>query len=218
MQVMEFRVFNISRMTQELKGRVALTPGSRLTWIGFSEEGSLSSYDSEVCFLAFWVTRLLFRWYSLHTTCMTTKKFRAGCVKGFYKSIWWLMDPSFQVCWCSYLQFPRSFVMDVSSRCFLLTEFIIIFSTSKEKKQEENYWVVGLNTTSLYCIACKYPEIFPQVYIIALILRCLLYPQNIGCLTTILRAISGDTKTNPYHTRPFSPACILRFRSSVSRK
>jgi len=56
MQVMEFRVFNISKMTQELKGRVALTPGSRLTWIGFSEEGSLSSYDSEVCFLAFTIT------------------------------------------------------------------------------------------------------------------------------------------------------------------
>lgn len=48
-QVMEFRVFNISKMTQQLNGRVALTPGSRLTWIGFSEEGSFSSFDSEVC-------------------------------------------------------------------------------------------------------------------------------------------------------------------------
>lgn len=48
MQVMEFRVLNISKMTQQLNGRVALTPGSHLTWIGFSEEGSFSSFDSEV--------------------------------------------------------------------------------------------------------------------------------------------------------------------------
>ncbi|KAL1213187.1 Protein ENHANCER OF LHP1 1 [Cardamine amara subsp. amara] len=100
-QVMEFRLFNIPRMTQELKGRVALTPGSRLTWLGFSEEGSLSSYDSE------------------------------GVLRVFTS------------------QYGGS--------------WIPVFSTSKEKKQEENYWVVGLNTTSLYCIACKHPEIFPQV-------------------------------------------------------
>lgn len=74
LQVMEFRVFNISKMTQELKGRVALTPGSRLTWIGFSDEGSLSSYDSEVCFLAFLLIHLLLHWCSLHTTRITTKK------------------------------------------------------------------------------------------------------------------------------------------------
>lgn len=50
---------------------------------------------------------------------------------------------------------------------FIRTEFIVIFSTAKVKKQEENYWVVGLNKTSLCCIACKHPELFPQVmYII----------------------------------------------------
>nr|ABA18100.1 transducin/WD-40 repeat family protein [Olimarabidopsis pumila] len=98
-QVVEFRVFNISKMTQELKGRVALTPGSRLTWIGFSDEGSLSSYDSK------------------------------GVLRVFTS------------------QYGGS--------------WIPIFS--KEKKHEENYWVVGLNTTSVYCIACKHPEIFPQV-------------------------------------------------------
>lgn len=155
---MEFRLFNIPGMTQELKGRVALTPGSRLTWLGFSEEGSLSSYDSQVCFLPFWQTHLLLYSYSLHTTCITTKKFHAGCVESFYKSIWWLMDPSLQVSCHSYQRFLRSFLV-----LFLFTPFFVIFSTSKEKKQEENYWVVGLNTTSLYCIACKSPEIFPQV-------------------------------------------------------
>lgn len=100
-QVMEFRVFNISKMTQQLNGRVALTPGSRLTWIGFSEEGSFSSFDSE------------------------------GVLRVFTS------------------QYGGS--------------WIPIFSTTKVKKQDENYWVVGLNKTSLCCIACKHPELFPQV-------------------------------------------------------
>ncbi|XP_054806896.1 protein ENHANCER OF LHP1 1 isoform X1 [Prosopis cineraria] len=46
-QVLEFRVFNIPDETQLLKGRLPLTPGSSLTWFGFSEEGQLSSYDSK---------------------------------------------------------------------------------------------------------------------------------------------------------------------------
>ncbi|KAG2330058.1 hypothetical protein Bca52824_001238 [Brassica carinata] len=100
-QVMEFRVLNTCKMTQQLNGRVALTPGSRLTWIGFSEEGSFSSFDSE------------------------------GVLRVFTS------------------QYGGS--------------WIPVFSTTKVKKQEENYWVVGLNTTSLYCIACKHPELFPQV-------------------------------------------------------
>uniref|UniRef100_A0A1J3CIA0 WD repeat and HMG-box DNA-binding protein 1 n=1 Tax=Noccaea caerulescens TaxID=107243 RepID=A0A1J3CIA0_NOCCA len=100
-QVMKFRVLNISTMTQQLTGFVALTPGSRLTWIGFSEEGRLSSYDSE--------------------------------------GVLWVYTSQIGGSW------------------------IPVFSTSKEKKQEENYWVVGLNTTSVYCIACKHPELFPQV-------------------------------------------------------
>ncbi|CAH8386864.1 unnamed protein product [Eruca vesicaria subsp. sativa] len=100
-QVMEFRVLNICNMTQQLNGRVALTPGSRLTWIGFSDEGSFSTYDSE------------------------------GVLRVFTS------------------QYGGS--------------WIPVFSATKEKKQKENYWVVGLNTTSLYCIACKHPEVFPQV-------------------------------------------------------
>lgn len=47
-QMLEFRVFNIAKGTQPLKGRLPLTPGSQLTWFGFSEEGQLSSYDSKV--------------------------------------------------------------------------------------------------------------------------------------------------------------------------
>jgi len=46
--MLEFTVFNISTGTQSLKGRLPLTPGSHLTWFGFSEEGQLSSYDSKV--------------------------------------------------------------------------------------------------------------------------------------------------------------------------
>ncbi|CAH9092846.1 unnamed protein product [Cuscuta europaea] len=46
-QVLEFRVFNIHNGTQPLRGRLPLTPGSCLTWFGFSEEGQLSSFDSK---------------------------------------------------------------------------------------------------------------------------------------------------------------------------
>lgn len=46
-QMLEFRVFDISNGTQPLTGRLPLTPGSHLTWFGFSEEGQLSSYDSK---------------------------------------------------------------------------------------------------------------------------------------------------------------------------
>ncbi|XP_008453323.2 protein ENHANCER OF LHP1 1 isoform X2 [Cucumis melo] len=46
-QVLEFRILNISNGTQLLRGRLPLTPGSHLTWFGFSEEGKLSSYDSK---------------------------------------------------------------------------------------------------------------------------------------------------------------------------
>lgn len=46
--MLEFRVFNMAKGTEPLKGRLPLTPGSQLTWFGFSEEGQLSSYDSKV--------------------------------------------------------------------------------------------------------------------------------------------------------------------------
>lgn len=46
--MLEFRVFNIRSGTQPHRGRLPLTPGSCLSWFGFSEEGHLSSYDSKV--------------------------------------------------------------------------------------------------------------------------------------------------------------------------
>lgn len=49
-QMLEFRVFNVSNGTQLVRGRLPLTPGSCLTWFGFSEEGQLSSFDSMVWF------------------------------------------------------------------------------------------------------------------------------------------------------------------------
>lgn len=48
MQVLKFRVFNIPHGTQPLQGSLPLTPGSTLSWFGFSEEGQLCSYDSKV--------------------------------------------------------------------------------------------------------------------------------------------------------------------------
>ncbi|KAL3529378.1 hypothetical protein ACH5RR_008700 [Cinchona calisaya] len=38
-----------------------------------------------------------------------------------------------------------------------------LFSSSKLKKSDETYWVVGLNATKLFCIVCKAPYSFPQV-------------------------------------------------------
>ncbi|KAG5019973.1 hypothetical protein JHK87_015828 [Glycine soja] len=46
-QKLEFMVFNIPRGTLLLQGRLPLSPGSSLSWFGFSEEGQLCSYDSK---------------------------------------------------------------------------------------------------------------------------------------------------------------------------
>ncbi|KAL3617829.1 hypothetical protein CASFOL_038150 [Castilleja foliolosa] len=99
-QMLEFRVFNIPNGTQPLRGRVPLTPGSCLTWFGFSEEGQLSSFDSK------------------------------GVLRVFTS------------------QYGGS--------------WLPLFSASKLKKPDENYWVVGLNASKLFCIVCKSPESFPQ--------------------------------------------------------
>ncbi|KAK4773370.1 hypothetical protein SAY87_028389 [Trapa incisa] len=100
-QVLEFRVFNISNSTQPLKGRLPLSPGSQLTWFGFSEEGVLSFYDSK------------------------------GVLRGFTS------------------QFGGS--------------WIPLFSPSKANKLDESYWVVGMNSSNIFCVICKKPDIFPQV-------------------------------------------------------
>ncbi|GLU20307.1 hypothetical protein SLE2022_365140 [Rubroshorea leprosula] len=100
-QMLEFRVFKISNGTQPFQGRLPLTPGSHLTWFGFSEEGQLSSYDSKGVLRVF--------------TCQ-------------YGGSW-----------------------------------LPLFSASKEKKSDENYWVVGLNSSRLFCIVCKNPDTCPQV-------------------------------------------------------
>ncbi|XP_011623322.1 WD repeat and HMG-box DNA-binding protein 1 [Amborella trichopoda] len=46
-QMLEVQVFNVANSTKVFEGRLPLTPGSHLTWLGFSEEGFLSSYDSK---------------------------------------------------------------------------------------------------------------------------------------------------------------------------
>ncbi|KAK4426922.1 hypothetical protein Salat_1461000 [Sesamum alatum] len=99
-QMLEFRVFNIAHGTQPLRGRLPLTPGSCLTWLGFSEEGHLSSFDSK------------------------------GVLRVFTS------------------QYGGS--------------WLPLFSASKLKKPDENYWVAGLSASKLFCIVCKSPESFPQ--------------------------------------------------------
>ncbi|KAM7277937.1 hypothetical protein ACFE04_005071 [Oxalis oulophora] len=99
-QMLEFRLFNVSKGTQSSRGRLPITPGSHLTWFGFSE-GQLSSYDS----------------------------------KGMLR----LFSSQFGGSW------------------------LPLFSASKVKKPGEQYWVVGLNASKLFCIVCKSPDLFPQV-------------------------------------------------------
>ncbi|KAK1404536.1 WD repeat and HMG-box DNA-binding protein 1 [Heracleum sosnowskyi] len=100
-QMLEFRVFNICSGTLPKRGKLPITPGSSLTWFGFSEEGQLSSFDSK------------------------------GVLRVFSN------------------QYGGS--------------WLPLFSASKLKKPEENYWVAGLNMSKLFCIVCKSPDSFPQV-------------------------------------------------------
>ncbi|KAK9008823.1 hypothetical protein V6N11_080301 [Hibiscus sabdariffa] len=100
-QMLEYTLFKISKGIQVFKGRLPLTPGSYLTWFGFSEEGQLSSYDSKGVLRVF------------------TSQYGGN----------WLP----------------------------------LFSASKERKSGENYWVVGLNASKLFCVVCKNPDAFPQV-------------------------------------------------------
>ncbi|XP_058115075.1 protein ENHANCER OF LHP1 1 [Magnolia sinica] len=101
-QMLEFKVFNVSNGTQPIRGRLPLTPGSCLTWFGFSEDGQLSSYDSK------------------------------GVLRVFTN------------------QYGGS--------------WLPVFSASKERKSEdENYWIVGLNASKLFCIVCKSPDLYPLV-------------------------------------------------------
>ncbi|EPS71032.1 hypothetical protein M569_03722, partial [Genlisea aurea] len=99
-QMLEIRVLNISQGTESMRGPLPLTPGSCLSWFGFSEEGQLSSFDSK------------------------------GVLRVF--------TSQYGGCW------------------------IPLFSAGKVKKPEENYWVVGLNASKLFCIVCRSPESFPQ--------------------------------------------------------
>lgn len=51
---MEFKVFDVCKRQQVLSGPLPLTPGAKLTWLGFSEFGTLSSYDSKVRHFVLW--------------------------------------------------------------------------------------------------------------------------------------------------------------------
>ncbi|KAG6556808.1 hypothetical protein Mapa_001755 [Marchantia paleacea] len=46
-QVMKYIVLDLRTNQQLLTGHLAITPGATLTWLGFSETGSLSSFDSK---------------------------------------------------------------------------------------------------------------------------------------------------------------------------
>ncbi|KAL0915498.1 hypothetical protein M5K25_015920 [Dendrobium thyrsiflorum] len=100
-QVLEVQVFNINDRTQLIRCRLPLSPGSCLSWFGFSEEGQLCTYDSQG------VLRMLTNQYG--------------------------------------------------------NSWLPIFSASKAKPEDENYWMVGLNANKLFCVSCKSPNSYPLV-------------------------------------------------------
>ncbi|XP_038998481.1 uncharacterized protein LOC120123731 [Hibiscus syriacus] len=40
---------------------------------------------------------------------------------------------------------------------------VVLCSANKERRSGENYWVIGLNASKLFCVVCKNPDTFPQV-------------------------------------------------------
>ncbi|XP_078171253.1 transducin family protein / WD-40 repeat family protein [Carex rostrata] len=101
-QVLEMKVFNIRHSTQTISCRLPLTLSSHLTWLGFSEDGRICSFDS--------------------------------------KGILRVYSDQFGGSW------------------------LPVFSVDKARKSEdENYWIVGLNATKLFCVVCKSPESYPSV-------------------------------------------------------
>lgn len=85
--MLEFRVFNISQGTQLLIGRLPLTPGSRLTWFGFSEEGQLSCYDSKVLIFE----PQLYFFLTINSSKKHASEYQSnmhlGCPEGLHESI-----------------------------------------------------------------------------------------------------------------------------------
>lgn len=79
-------MLNIRTATQQFRGRLPLTPGSCLTWFGFSEEGHLSAFDSKVNLTLKLVldTNIYRIWCKFNDDSNE----RIGCLKGLYKSIW----------------------------------------------------------------------------------------------------------------------------------
>lgn len=49
-QVLDFMLLNVRNQKRLLAGKLPLSPASTLTWLGFTEAGSLSSYDSQVIY------------------------------------------------------------------------------------------------------------------------------------------------------------------------
>lgn len=84
-QMLEFKVFNVSSGTQPVKGKLPLTPGSTLTWFGFSEEGQLSSFDS-MGVLRVFNNQYGGSWFPLFSASKLKKKDESYWVVGLNKS------------------------------------------------------------------------------------------------------------------------------------
>ncbi|CAK9855766.1 unnamed protein product [Sphagnum jensenii] len=116
-QILEFLALDMRKKRQTQAGRLPLSPGATLTWLGFSEAGCLSTYDSEA-----WLLDPL----------PLTNHTQMGVLRVY--------SSEFNGCW------------------------VPLFRASEERKGTDvNFWMVGLNSTQVFCVVCKAPSVEPQV-------------------------------------------------------
>ncbi|XP_023762447.1 protein ENHANCER OF LHP1 1 [Lactuca sativa] len=84
-QMLEFRVLNVPNGRQSIRGKLALTPGSILTWFGFSEEGQLTSFDS-MGVLRVFSNQYGGSWFPLFSASKLKKKDESYWVVGLNKT------------------------------------------------------------------------------------------------------------------------------------
>ncbi|CAK8534324.1 unnamed protein product [Lathyrus sativus] len=78
------------------------------------------------------------------------------------------ITPGSSLCWFGFSEEGQLCSYDSKGVLRLYTSqfggsWLPVFSAIKEKKSDENYWMVGLNSNKLVCVVCKKPESFPQV-------------------------------------------------------
>uniref|UniRef100_A0A1D1ZIT4 WD repeat and HMG-box DNA-binding protein 1 n=1 Tax=Anthurium amnicola TaxID=1678845 RepID=A0A1D1ZIT4_9ARAE len=157
-QMLEVKVFNISNGTQPIRCSLPLTPGSTLSWFGFSEEGQLSSYDSQGVLRVF-VSQFGGSWLPL---------FSASKMRKSDEETYWVVGLNMSKLFCIVCKSPDSYplvtpkpVLTLMSLSFpvvssdlgatdLENEFIMCnLNLSQIQTKIEETATVGLDTSAL---------------------------------------------------------------------